>query len=226
MGRDNSPKGRQQKELKRKRGNRADYDRILIVSEGSKTEPNYFHEIRKAYRLQCTNVVVRPSDFGTDPINVVRYAQELFTNGFNHGKNIQPRAFDKVYAVFDRDDHDSYHDALDLAESLNGQLKNENKQPVSFQAIVSVPCFKLWLLLHFEDIKAPQNRNQVMSRLKKHIPDYKKCADNLFEISRKHLPVAIQRAKQLSELCTARTASPELFTAIGELVSILTTLRD
>lgn len=40
MSRDSSPKERQQKQLERKQGRRASYDRILIVSEGSKTEPN------------------------------------------------------------------------------------------------------------------------------------------------------------------------------------------
>lgn len=34
MGRDNSPKARQQEHLERKQGQRAGYDRILIVSEG------------------------------------------------------------------------------------------------------------------------------------------------------------------------------------------------
>ena len=67
MARDNSPKDRQQKQLERKQGRRASYDRILIVSEGSKTEPNYFREIRATHRLHTTNVEVQPrslSDLG------------------------------------------------------------------------------------------------------------------------------------------------------------------
>lgn len=39
MGRDYSPKIRRREELKRKESQRASYDRILIVSEGKKTEP-------------------------------------------------------------------------------------------------------------------------------------------------------------------------------------------
>lgn len=62
MARDNSPKERQRKQLERKKGRRASYDRILIVSEGSKTEPNYFRETRAAYRLHTANVEVRPSE--------------------------------------------------------------------------------------------------------------------------------------------------------------------
>jgi hypothetical protein len=36
MARDNSPKERQKKQLERKQGRRASFDRILIVSEGNK----------------------------------------------------------------------------------------------------------------------------------------------------------------------------------------------
>ncbi|MEY3201990.1 MAG: hypothetical protein RIR70_1540 [Pseudomonadota bacterium] len=105
MARDNSPKDRQRNQLARKQGRRASYDRILIVSEGSKTEPNYFREIREAYRLHTANVEVRPSEMGTAPIQVVQYARMLFEEGDRH-RNIPPRAFERVYAVFDRDDHD------------------------------------------------------------------------------------------------------------------------
>jgi hypothetical protein len=224
MARDNSPKERQQKQLERKQGRRASYDRILIVSEGSKTEPNYFREIRKSYRLHTANVEVRPSDLGTAPIQVVQYAKSLFEDGDRH-KRIQPRAFEKVYAVFDRDDHDSYHEALTLAASWNGKLRNDAKQTVSFQAIASVPSFELWLLLHYEDIQAPLHRNEVMSRLKLHIPDYDKGASNAFEITNEHLSVAIQRAERLADQFTAHT-DPEPFTAIAELVKLLIMLRN
>lgn len=116
MGRDDSPKERQRKQLERKLGRRASYDRILIVSEGSRTEPNYFWEIRVAHRLHTANVAVQPSDLGTEPIQVVQYAKALFENG-DLRRQIQPRAFEQVYAVFDRDDHRTYFDALQFAES-------------------------------------------------------------------------------------------------------------
>ena len=117
MARDNSPKERQRQQLERKLARRDSYDRILIVSEGSKTEPNYFGEIRQAYRLHTANVEVRPSELGTAPIQVVQYARELFEFGDKH-KNIQPRAFEQVYAVFDRDDHGSYFPASPAATGV------------------------------------------------------------------------------------------------------------
>jgi hypothetical protein len=224
MARDNSPSDRQRRQLERKEGRRASYDRILIVSEGSKTEPNYFKEIRSAYRLHTANVEVQPSELGTAPIQVVQYAKDLFEQGDRH-KKIQIRAFDKVYAVFDRDDHNSYFDALELAKSLDGKLKNDAKQFIIFRAIASVPSFELWLLLHFEDIQAPLHRNEVMRRLKLYIPHYEKGAGRAFEITKQHLvDIALPRAERLATKFTAYS-DPEPYTAIAELIKLLTTLR-
>ena len=153
----------------------------------------------------------QPSELGTAPIQVVRYAQALLENGDRH-KNIKRRAFEKVYAVFDRDDHESYNEALTLADSLNGKLRNDAKQPVTVRAIASVPSFELWLLLHFEDIQAPLDRDEVMRRLKLHLPGYDKGARNAFAITRDHVPAATQRAERLSERFTPRT-DPEPYTA-------------
>lgn len=224
MARDNSPKVRQQRQLERKLGRRASYDRILIVSEGSKTEPYYFSEIRAAYRLHTANVEVRPSELGTAPIQVVQYARELLERG-DRRKNIQPRAFEQVYAVIDRDDHESYFTALRLAESLDCKLKNDARQFVRFEAIASVPSFELWLLLHYEDIQAPLHRDEVMRRIKQYMPRYEKGAASTFATTRQHLPLAIQRAEALAARFSANTA-PEPYTAVVTLVNLLTTLRD
>lgn len=223
MGRDNPPKERQRRQLERKLNQRASHDRILIVSEGSKTEPNYFGEIRTAHRLHTANVVVQPSKLGTAPVQVVKYAKALFEDGDRH-RHIQPRAFEQVFAVFDRDDHDSFFDALDLAKSLDGKLRNDARQPVRFKAIASVPCFELWLLLHYEDIGAPLHRDDVMRLLRKHFPDYVKGARGAFATTRGHLDVAMLRAEALAAGGTAYEA-PAPFTAVVELVKLLTTLR-
>lgn len=223
MGRDNSPKERQRRQLERKHNQRASYDRILIVSEGSRTEPNYFDEIRAVYRLHTANVIVRPSESGTAPIHVVRYAKELFEGGDRH-RRIQARAFEQVFAVFDRDDHDSYFDALSLAASLDGKLRNDVRQQVRFRAIASVPSFELWLLLHYEDIRAPLHRDEVLRRLRQNFPDYIKGTDKAFASTRDRLGIATQRAEALASRFTAHSA-PEPFTAVVELVKLLTTLR-
>jgi hypothetical protein len=223
MVRDNSPKERQKKQLERKISRRASYDRILIVSEGSKTEPNYFGEIRKEFRLHTANVQVQPSNFGTTPLQVVKYAKALFERG-NSQKGILPRAFEKVFAVFDRDDHLTYFEALSLAASLDGKLRNDARKAVQFRGIASVPSFELWLLLHYEDIQAPIHRDEVMRRLKMHIPGYDKGTCGAYATTRAQLEIAIHRAEALGKKFSAHDA-PEPFTAIFELVKLLHTLR-
>ena len=223
MARDNSAAERQRKQLERKLGHRASYDRVLIVCKGSKSEPNYFKDIRAAYRLQTANVEVQPSRFGTGPIQVVQYARSLFESGDRY-KQIQPRAFEQIYAVFDRDDHQTYFDALTLAEELDGKLRNDNKQPVRFKAITSVPCFELWLLLHYEDVQAVIHRDEVMQRLKGYLSGYEKGMNSGFALTRERLAIATLRAQTLSEKHSAYSV-PEPFTAIHELVTLLTTLR-
>lgn len=223
MGRDNQAKDRQLLRRVAKEGRRASYARILIVTEGSKTEPLYLEEIRAAHQLHSANVEVQPGQLGTAPVQVVRFAQKLFEEGDLH-KGIRPKSFDQVYAVFDRDEHSSYFNALNLAQSLDGKLRNADRQPVSFKAIASIPSFELWLLLHYEDIQHPLQRDEVMARLRQHIPSYDKGRGGAFSTTRDQLAVATRRAQALAKKFNAYT-DPEPFTAVHELVALLTTLR-
>lgn len=124
----------------------------------------------------------------------------------------------------DRDDHDSYFDALNQAASLDGKLRNDNKQPVNFRAIASIPSFELWLLLHYDDIQAPIHRDEVMRRLKQHIPGYEKGVGSAFATTCERLDIATQRANALATRFNAKT-DPEPYTAIVDLVTLLTSLR-
>ena len=223
MARENSPKERRKKELERKLSRRNSYDRILIVTEGSKTEPNYFEEIRCKYRLHTASVQVQPSIQGTDPLSVVRYAQKLFEKGDPY-KQIQPRAFEQVYAIFDRDNHRTYFDALNLASSLDQKLLNNEKQKVKFSACASVPNFELWLLLHYQNIQTPVHRNHVMQLVSTHISGYQKGKKGSFATTSHNLPTAIKHAKALAGQFTAYT-EPEPYTAIFQLVELLIKLR-
>ncbi len=224
MGRDNQPKERQLRRQSAKEANRASYARILIVTEGSKTEPQYLEEIRAAHQLHSANVEVQPSQLGTEPLQVVQYARDLFMNGDLH-KGIRPKSFDQVYVVFDRDAHLSYFNALSLAQSLGGKLRNDENQKISFKSIASIPCFELWLLLHFEDVLSPMHRNDVIKNLTRYLPAYSKGNSGMFTATQSRLEIAMQRAKALAKNFTAYS-DPEPFTALHELVESLVKLRD
>lgn len=222
MARDNHPRQRQAQKLARKKGKRAPYERILIVCEGSKTEPLYFKEIRQHYRLQTANIKILPSKQGTDPLHVVKSAKDLFEKG--DYPSILPGAFEKVYAVFDRDEHKHYHDALKYAENLNDKLRNDEKSLISFEAIASVPNFEIWLLLHFEDIQHALRRNEVIDRLKKHLTEYQKGQGGHFALTKNFLHKALDRADKLTKANNAYDVEAS-YTDVGKLVERLTTLK-
>jgi len=224
MAQDNQPKHRQAKKLRRKTKSKNSFDRILIVTEGSKTEPNYFNEIRKYHRLPTANVLAIPSAYGTDPLNIVNYAEHLFLNGDAHLK-IPPRAFEDVYAVFDRDEHATYHNAIEKMMGLDGRLRNDLKQAVSFNVIASIPNFELWLLLHYTNIQHPLSRQETLQRLKHEdcIHGYDKGMQGVFELTKNRLEDAMTRSKALTQENTIYADGP--FTNVHELVKKLIKLR-
>jgi hypothetical protein len=225
MGRDNQPKERQKaRDLHRKAARRQPFERLLIVCEGEKTEPLYLDEIRRAFRLATAHVQVWPSADGTEPLQVVDYAERLFLEG-DRAKAIDRRGFDRVIAVFDRDDHATYHAALAKARALNLAHENDDGEPVPFQAVASVPCFELWLLLHFEDVMAPIHRNEVYARLRAHLPEYDKGQGGHFAATRHRLDAATARAAARAAQTTAQNGH-EPYTAMYTLVPLLMTLKD
>ncbi|MES2536407.1 MAG: RloB family protein [Pseudomonadota bacterium] len=225
MGKDHQPKHRQQaRDLKRRSAQRAPFERVLIVCEGEKTEPQYIDEIKREHRLNTANVQVWASALGTNPSQVVTYAEDLFNFG-DRAKAIEPRSFDRVMAVFDRDDHPGYHQALTKAAALNGKLINDENEPVAFAAIASVPCFELWLLLHFKDVQAPFHRNEIYAQLNAHVPGYEKGQDGHWAATKKHLEIAVERA-QGRVLVTTAYDGREPYTAMHELVLRLVHLKD
>ena len=161
--------------------------------------------------------------FGTTPLQVVEFAEHLFLNG-DETREIHKKGFEQVYAVFDRDDHATYRNALDKAAALNGKLRNDLKQAVKFGAIASVPCFELWLLLHFEDVQAPLHRTEVYQRLRQYLPNYDKGQAGHYAQTRQNLAEASQRAERLAQLTTAYNGV-EPYTDMHRLVHSLTTLK-
>ena len=142
------------------------YHVVLMVCEGSKTEPNYLRELRSIYRLSSANVIiVHPN--ATDPLSIIHAAARALNSG----------EYDRIYCIFDRDDHANY----DLA------VQRIAEYPKKIFAINSVPCFEVWILLHFKYSSSPFSRTGMESACDKflrevalHISDYKKGDMHIF----------------------------------------------
>lgn len=226
MGKDGQPKHRQAaRELRRRAAQRQPAERLLIICEGAKTEPLYLREIRQELRLPSANVQVQPAALGTEPLRIVDYAERLFTQG-SRALEIHPRSFDRVLAVFDRDEHHTYNAALDRAAALNERMVNDENVKVPFEAVVSVPCFELWLLLHFEDVLAPLHRDEAVDRLRTHLADYAKGQGSHWAATRGRVENAMQRAAALTGAGHTAADGSQPYTNMHELVYRLLHLKD
>lgn len=226
MGKDGQPKHRQAaRELQRRAAQRQPAERLLIVCEGAKTEPLYLGEIRQQLRLPSANVQVQPAALGTEPLRIVDYAERLFTHG-TRALEIHPRSFDRVVAVFDRDEHHSYNAALKRAAALNESMVNDENVRVPFEAVVSVPCFELWLLLHFEDVFAPLHRDEANARLRAHLAGYAKGQGSHWAATRDRVGDAMQRAEALTGAGHNAADGTLPYTNMHELVVRLLHLKD
>jgi len=188
------------------------YERVLIVCEGEKTEPNYFRWLRDRFRLNRANIVIADKRGGLDPKSLVEYAIDEYN---------KEKDFDHVYCVFDKDKHTTYQAALDKIRSK--RLKGKDK----IHASTSVPCFEFWLLLHFvyttSQYCAPfedSNCNLVISDLQQYISGYEKGSNDFLVYIIDRTEEAIKNAKMLEKFHeTSGTDNPS--TKVHQLVEYL-----
>ena len=157
---------------------------ILVICEGTETEPLYFEALRRSKRLPRGRLRIETGAAcgGTAPTLLVR-AKKL-------RRKISQRddvKYDEVWCVFDRDDHPSFGDAL--ADAGRESVK----------VAYSVPCFELWYLLHFIDQTAHIERDAVIAKLLKtsRLPEYTKSMPGVYDELRAKRDDAVQRAERL-----------------------------
>jgi hypothetical protein len=187
------PKGLSKKDLKRKQQNNSEKDRILIVCEGEKTEPGYLYKLVAEYRVPSAKVRVH-GEGGAAPISVVEYAEDLLERDAD---------FEHIFLVFDRDAHSTYEDAIN---KTNGFKKRRKLQSRNIEAITSIPCFEIWLLLHVSTSSKPYGKGvlgtppgkQVIRDLRTHpaFINYEKSKIDFFDAIKDETDNAIMRAKR------------------------------
>lgn len=203
--------------LERRKAKRDSYDKVLIVCEGGKTEPNYFIELVDHYEINSANVAIDGS-CGSSPKSVYERAHALY-----QAEVIKGDSFDRVYCVFDKDSHDTYGEALTCIAS---------EKPIStFYATTSIPCFEYWLLLHFKYTTNPYSRagtssigNEALKDLVAVMPEYEKGGLKLFSSLFEQLEFAKSNAdRALQEANNTHTDNPS--TNVHELVDYLQNIK-
>ena len=158
--------------------------RVLVICEDTKSSLQYLKDAAHHFRAYAEVDIVHCGK--NDPLNIVHEAIE------------RQRIFDHVYCAIDRDRHENFDEALDMAKG------NEK-----ISVIASYPCYEFWLLLHFQKMRKPYigvGKNSSGDLLIKDLRKFagmesyaKGSSENLFERLIDKLPTARQRAAQVME---------------------------
>lgn len=191
----------------RRQPKRPTHPKILIVCEGEKTEPNYFNGLRDELKLSGARVEITGKS-ASNPMGVVSFAKERYGEEEKAGF-----PFDRVFCVFDKNNHGDYDEALK-------EVEKAKQSDGVFHATVSVPAFEYYLLLHYEYTTSPCNSNQALSRLKKHISGYAKGKQDIFAIVSDKLETAKDNAKK-SLTAARKSGSGNPLTKVHKLVEFM-----
>lgn len=137
-----SRRSRRKNASPRKTTTRYSGDIVLIICEGTQTEPNYLTELKDYLSLDQAAIHIVASD-GSAPNSVVKHAKEAIEKACNKGN-----PYSKVYCVIDKDQHPTYSSALQTIKDFNESVSEDCETIIC--PIPSVPCFEYWILMHYE----------------------------------------------------------------------------
>lgn len=159
--------------------------RILVVCEGSSTEPRYLEDLIRDFRVLLIDIVIDAR--GGVPKTLVERAVEEK----KHAEQAAKRAgdanlrYEEVWCVYDVDEHPKLLDARQQAEAHGIRLA------------ISNPSFELWFLLHFQEQTAHIERDAARHGCAEHMDGYVKHAT--YRLLAPRFELAINRARALDQ---------------------------
>lgn len=142
--------------FKRPLGRRRYRRLFVLVTEGTRTEPEYF---RLFSDLADTHIEIVPHGQASSPDQVLRAMRR-------HLKSEPLKARDQAWIVVDTD------------AWTEEQLQRAHMWSIEAERhglAVSNPMFEYWLLLHFEDGDQITGARECRDRLARHLPQRAKC---------------------------------------------------
>ncbi len=153
---------RQTPSLKRRKGGREPKRKFVLFCEGQSTEPDYFKSLRVQVRGALIEIEIVPG--AGVPYTIAKAAsKEAKNRGLAKGSRKKLDSYEKqdeVWAVFDRDQHPNYTNAVQKCMASGVGVARSN------------PCFEVSLILHFCDYHKPDDRHGVQCLLKQLCDDY------------------------------------------------------
>jgi hypothetical protein len=156
---------------------------VLIVTEGSVTEPEYFQGFAKSFHNPRVRIEV-VGGAGV-PKTIVESAKERKQDAETRARreNDENLRYDQVWCVFDVDQHPKIPDAKQMARD-NG-----------IELAISNPCIELWLWLHFAEQPGMRDRRDLQRMMAQHIRNYDKHVN--YSDYASGYESAVQRASRL-----------------------------
>ena len=136
--------------------------RFILYCEGENTERTYFVAIKRL----CTNSLIEVEIVarGDVPYTLANKAvKRAKDEGLTPNSRRRKNSFeenDEIWAVFDRDDHPRFEEAITICRQSGIQVGRSN------------PCFEVWLILHEQDYDKFLDRHKVQAELSKIRPEY------------------------------------------------------
>lgn len=186
----------------------------LIVTEGKKTEPNYFKKLRQEINAKYPkriSIDVEGIGEGANTLSLLARAEQLCDSAF---KNLGIE-YKHVWIVYDKDEF--LDDSFDNTELRCKDLSNEN---ITYHALWSNECIEYWFLLHFMYLDSALHRSQYFPKLTECLgTKYKKNRDDIYDLLKPNMSTAIKNAKKILSAygerppsqCTPGTVVYEIF---------------
>ncbi|MDD9981998.1 MAG: RloB family protein [Gammaproteobacteria bacterium] len=154
--------GRSVPGLKRRKARLEPRRRFILFLEGRKTEPAYFDALKRACRSALIEIDPHPGVGVPYTIaeKAVERARELGLAPRSRRRKDSFEDRDQVWAVFDRDEHPRFNEAVELCRNHGVGVGRSD------------PCFELWLILHERDYDRPDDRHAVQAELRRLRPEY------------------------------------------------------
>lgn len=187
----------------------------LIITEGTKTEPNYFegikNNINQNYRDKIQLEIYGEGDNTLGLLE--RAVQRIKNSGI---------IYKHVWIVYDTDDFPA--ERINLTAEECCLLTNDE---TVFHAIWSNQCIELWFMLHFNYVDADLHRSEYYPKLSEWLSnigqgDYAKNRDDIFLVLAPYLDNAIRNARKLDKINQGKTpANSAPGTQVYQLLEML-----
>lgn len=194
---------RHRRRAKPRRPRRQEARRVLVVTEGKATEPQYVERLNSFLRGRGVTASVRTVGVGKDPLKVVQRCIEI-----RDKEAAKKKGFDSCVCLVDVDEHATLPDAIVLADAEG------------IMVLVSNAKFEIWLYWHIENKRPKLSAKQLDDLMAKHDLVQGKALSTGFPFA--NVDDACKTAREADPGLRSGRIGPVSSSALPLLVSLLT----